>query len=60
MTKVHGYNNDISLQVKSIIDDWERRLVNENNARDIDGVIPNHYWIVKNMVTHGRNVREMG
>ena len=43
MTKVDGYNNDISLQVRSIIYDWERRLVNENIARDIDGVSPNHY-----------------
>ena len=50
ITKVDGYNNDISPQVKSIIDDWERRLVNEHIARDIDGVIPNHYWIVKNMM----------
>ena len=50
MTKVDGYNNDISPQVKSIIDDWERRLVNEYIARDIDGVSSNHYWIVKNMM----------
>ena len=50
MTKVDGFNNDISPQFKSIIDDWERRLVNENIARDIDGVSPNHYWIVKNMM----------
>ena len=47
MTKVDGYNNDISPQVKSIIDDWERRLVNEHIARDIDGLSPNHYWIAK-------------
>ena len=50
VTKVDGYNNNISPQVKSIIDDWERRLVNEYIARDIDGVSPNHYWIVKNMM----------
>ena len=50
VTKVDGYNNDISPQVKSIIDDWESRLVNEYIARDIDGVSPNHYWIVKNMM----------
>ena len=50
VTKVDGYNNDISPQVKSIIDDWERRLVNENIASDIDGISPNHYWIVKNMM----------
>ena len=50
MTKVDGYNNDISPQVKSIIDDWERRLVNEYISCDIDGVSPNHYWIVKNMM----------
>ena len=50
VTKVDGYNNDISPQVKSIIDDWERRLVNENIYRAIDGVSPNHYWIVKNMM----------
>ena len=25
-------------------------MVNEYIARDIDGVIPNHYWIVKNMM----------
>ena len=50
VTKVNGYNNNISPQVKSIIDDWERRLVNEYNAHDIHGVSPNHYWIVKNMM----------
>ena len=43
MTKVDGYNNDISPQVQSIIDDWERRMVNKNLARDVDGVSPNHY-----------------
>ena len=50
MTKVDGYNNDISTQVQSIIDDWERRLVNKNLARDADRVSPNQYWIVKNMM----------
>ena len=50
MTKVDGYNNDISLQVKPIIDDWERRMVNEYISRNIDGVSPNHCWIVKNMM----------
>ena len=25
-------------------------IVNENLAHDIDGGIPNHYWIVKNMM----------
>ena len=50
MTKVDGYNNDISSQVQPIIDDWERRLVNKNLARDVDGVTPNLYWIVKNMM----------
>ena len=50
MTKVDGYNNDISPQVHSIIDDWETRLVNENLTHDIDGGSPNHYWIVKNMM----------
>ena len=50
MTKVDGYNDDISPQVKSIIDDWERRLVNEYISSDIDGVSLNHYWIVKNMM----------
>ena len=48
--KVDGYNNDISPQVKSIIDNWERRWVNEYIARDIDEVSSNHYWIVKNMM----------
>ena len=50
VTKVDGYNNDISLQVQSVIDDWEERLVNENLARDINGGSPNHYWIIKNMI----------
>ena len=50
MMKVDGDNIDISPQVKSIIDDWERRMVNENIAHDIDGVRPNHYWITKNMM----------
>ena len=50
MTKVDDYNNDISLQVRSIIDDWERRMVNENLAWDVDGVTPNLYWIIKNMM----------
>ena len=50
ITKVDGYKNDISPQVKSIIDDLERRLVNKYSARDIDEVSPNHYWIVKNMM----------
>ena len=50
LAKVDSYNIDISPQVKSIIDVWEMRLVNNNIARDIDRVIPNHYWIVKNMM----------
>ena len=50
MKKVDGYNNEISLQVQSIIEDWETRLGKENLARDTDGGIPNHYWIVKNMM----------
>ena len=48
MTKVYVYNNDISPQVQSIIDDWEMRLVNKNLSHNIDGASPNHYWIVKN------------
>ena len=50
VTKVDGYNNDISPQFQSIIDDWETRLVKENLAHDIYGGRPNHYWIVKNMM----------
>ena len=50
ITKVDGYNNDISSQLQPIIYDWERRLVNKNLARDADGVSPNQYWIVKNMM----------
>ena len=50
MTKVYGYNNDISMQVQSIIHDRKRRLVNGILASDIDGVSPNQYWIVKNMM----------
>ena len=50
MTKVDGYNNDISSQIQSIIDNWERRLVNKNLAHDINGGSLNHYWIVKNMM----------
>ena len=50
VTKVHGYNKDISPQVRSIIDDWEMRLVNKNFSHDIDGASPNNYWIVKNMM----------
>ena len=50
ITKVDGYNNDISPQVQSIIDDWERTMVNKNLAHNVDGVSPNLYWIVKNMM----------
>ena len=49
-TKIDGYNNEISPQVQSIIDEWEIGLVKENLARDTDGGSPNHYWIVKNMM----------
>ena len=49
MKKVDGYNNEISQQVQSIIDDWETMLVKDNLARDTDGSSPNHYWIIKNM-----------
>ena len=57
VTEVDGYNNDISPQVQSIRDDWEKRLVNENLARDIDGGSLNHYWIIKNMM--GSPMEEM-
>ena len=53
MTNIDGYNNEISPQVQSIIDDWEIRLVKDNLACDTDGGSPNHYWIIKNMMgTH--------
>ena len=47
---INGYNNEISSQVLSIIDEWETKLVKETLANDIDGGSPNHYWIVKNMM----------
>ena len=50
VTNIDGYNNEISTQVQSIIDEWEIRLVKENLTCDIDGGIPNHYWIIKNMM----------
>ena len=57
MKKVDGYNNEISTQVQSIIDEWEIRLVKDNLAHDIDGGSPNHYWIIKNMM--GMLIEEM-
>ena len=50
VTKIDGYNNEISLRVHSIIDEWEIMLVKENLVRDTDGGISNHYWIIKNMM----------
>ena len=47
---VDGYDNGITTPICNLIDDWETRLVNENLAQGIGGGIPNHYWIVKNMM----------
>ena len=43
--------------MRTSIDEWESKLINENLARGIGGGHLNNYWIVKNMM--GPLIEEM-
>ena len=45
-----GYDIGVSMTVRTLIDEWESKLINENLARGIGGRRLNHYWIIKNMM----------
>ena len=52
-----GNDTGISIPMRTLIDEWEARLVTEHLARGIGGRHLNHYWIVKNMM--GSHMEEM-
>ena len=45
-----GYDTDVSMPMRVLIDEWEAHLVTENLARGRGGDQINHYWIIKNMM----------